>query len=207
MNKKVVIFMNNKTKKKLNQSGNPNYYLVTDNKNESIVSFKYIEKYPDGSEQENFNPLNVIDFVAKSYQNSCLSLIEKINKGLTKDRRSLISLLPLLFCFRHYIELKLKLLYADNKNEEFSTCHDLIKLKENLERDCNYNADIFDEPINYIANLENGHNEHFRFLVTKDFTFTDKIIIPTNIGEKIFNYIHRIETSTTQSRINRLSTN
>lgn len=80
-------------------------------------------------------------------------------------------------------------------------------MKENLERDCNYNVDIFDEPNNYIANLENGHNEHFRFLVTKDFTFTDIIIIPTNIGEKIFNYIHRIETSTTQSRINRLSSN
>lgn len=194
--------------KTLHSKGNPNFYVVRENDRDIEVAFRYKEKLTDGKEKENFNELNVLDFVATSYKNSCFCIIEKIKKGLRNKKDDIIILyLPLMFCFRHYLEMKLKLLYVDCAHELFDKGHKLSDLRDALKGKGYINVNIFDSAINYIESLENNYPEHFRYIVATDYKFTDKLIIPKDVCDVIFNYINHIETAAIIARVNSLSTN
>ncbi len=185
-----------------------NFYVIRENDRDIEVAFRYKEKLPDGKEQENFNELNVLHFVANSYMNSCICIIEKIKKGLHNKKDDIITLyLPLMFCFRHYLEMKLKLLYVDCANELFDKGHKLSDLRDALNGKGYIDVNIFNSAIDYIENLENNYPEHFRYIVATDYKFTDKLIIPKNVCDVIFNYINHIETAAINARVNSMSTN
>lgn len=205
--------MNNGNRQKLNPIGITGHYVVQNNQDNTTVRFRFNVNLQDETTQENFSELNVLNFVVNSYKNSCLYMANIINKNQSKKRSELLSLyIPLNFCFRHYLELKLKLLYSDFTDETFLFDHSFSDLTKDLKNNANYKANIFDAPIKYIENIEKGYPEHFRYLMHKDKTtkrkiFTEEIIMPNNIGETIINFINHIETGTQIERLNRLSTN
>lgn len=160
---------------------------------------------------ESFSEKNVLNFVARSYKESCLRLLEQM-KHYKKDNEKLALLyLPAMFCFRHYLELKLKLLYLDWHNEEFWNTHDLNDLLDDLEKNSTCDMGTFRAPIDYITHLEQINNkqtvEFFRYLIDPQFNCKESIEIPMYEFDKIFNFIANIERETTIAKINSLSNN
>ena len=154
---------------------------------------------------ENFSEKAVIDFVAKSYYKSCLTLLNQLNNYKYSDKYRLMDecsymYLPAMFCFRHYIELKLKYLYMIYANESFNVkSHCLQDLLDEL-KDKGFKHNVFDEPVKYIESLENIPNSqqhssdfYFRYLVDRDIVCQETLEIPILECKKIQQYILDIE--------------
>ena len=153
---------------------------------------------------ENFSEKTVIDFVANSYYKSCLTLLAEVKKYVPTDKKSKMDAcayryLPAMYCFRHYLELKLKYLYMCYANESFNvTCHTLSDLLNELKAK-GFSSNVFDEPISYIEALEkikNGQvkeDSYFRYLINKKMVCQESLEIPMYEFSKIKNYITDIE--------------
>ena len=203
---------NNKDRKPLKEKGAHEYYARIE-PDRVIYDFripKAVEKEP----QEKVSEKNLLYFVALSYKHSCLKLLEQMRKydKNTDNYKSLAKYyLPAMFCFRHYIELELKLLYMDWHNEEFLHEHRLDKLLEDLEKNSTCNMSVFKAPLDYLAQLEQINNnpnvEFFRYLIDTNFVCKESIEIPMFEYDKILNFIVQIETQTTIMKVNSLSNN
>ena len=108
--------------------------------------------------------------------------------------------LPAMFCFRHYIELKLKYLYMYYNHETFnSTSHNLQVLLDQLKKKNESPYKIFDDAIEFLKQYEkfvpNGNNfdSYFRYLFDKQFNREEQLTIPIAEISKIENYILEIE--------------
>lgn len=194
-----------KVRKKLKETGS-GFYNITLKPDKVEYNFRI-----GSGTQESFSEKNVLNFVARSYKESCLNLLVQM-KHYKKDNEKLAMLyLPAMFCFRHYLELELKLLYMDWHNEEFWNTHDLNSLLEDLEKNNTCDMGAFRAPIDYITQLEQINNkqtvEFFRYLIDPQFNCKESIEIPMFELDKIFHFIGNIETQTTIARINNLSTN
>ena len=166
-----------------------------------------------GLDGESFSEKTVFDFVAKSYASSCLTLLNRMKEyhnteDYTIRNQCSYRFLPAMFCFRHYIELKLKHLYLYYHKEEYMETHNLRKLSEDLKKDNLFNMGVFDEPIEYIEKIEkfipNGKVDvtYFRFLANNNFQFQKKLELPFGDIEKIENYIKEIEFRVKQIQMN-----
>lgn len=151
---------------------------------------------------EPYSELSVLKFITDSYKNCCLELLAKFEHynfhDLEKKNIHLASFyLPAMFCFRHYIELKLKYLYAHYYKESFlmnSDGHKLKKLLEDLQKRYNNKFGIFNKAIEWIDNhekikpLEDSIDSYFRYLADKEFNFESHLEISiTEIKEWIEN--------------------
>lgn len=202
-----------KPRKNLSEIGT-GFYRVTKKSDKVIYAFRTKVKSLNNAIQENFSEKNVLYFVARSYKDSCLKLLQQMksyDNNITLSENLALLYLPAMFCFRHYLELQLKLLYMDWHKEEYCDSHDLNLLLENLEKNNTCNMSVFKEPIEYITKLEqiNGKSavEFFRYLINREFECKESIEIPMFEFDKIFHFIGNIETQTTIARINNLSAN
>ncbi len=146
---------------------------------------------------DTFSEITLIDFVAKSYAESCLTLLSKVNAYQLDDTISSINFairrfLPAMFCFRHYLELRLKCIYMEINLTSFEMSHNLIDLYDNI-KEHSPEFNVFEEPINYINQYENGNEEFFRYMISKDFIGCKSINILMHDLKKVKNYISSIE--------------
>lgn len=164
----------------------------------------------------NHSEIDIIGFVTNSYKNSCLRLLKEMSRyKCNKDQKSVIDYmhyyLPAMFCFRHYLELKLKYLYMVWCKKSFYMGHSLNNLLSELEDESHTEFSFFEEPIEYINMLESAitssQEEYCRYLIDKDFNSNSSLVIPMFELKRILSYINTIETRTTIMFLNRMSTN
>jgi hypothetical protein len=181
---------------------------------QSLVGYKYfddrvtidfsIDRIIDGNLKSNFSEMNIINFDANSYRVCCLTLLKNMTKykdaQTYSEKEYFASMyLPAMFCFRHYIELKLKFLYMYFCKETFTPTHDLNTLLADLKNNSDFTLSVFDEPIDYINNVEqfmpDGKVEvaYFRYLCDLNFEWQKHLEIPMFEHEKIRQYILNIE--------------
>lgn len=203
---------NKKERKKLSETGIDGAKAITYDKDNMVIDFKVSNNFL-GLDSESFSEKTVFDFVATSYASSCLTLLNRMKEYYnTEDYRRKdecsYRFLPAMFCFRHYIELKLKYLYMCYHGEEYSEIHNLRDLCDDLKKENHFNMGVFDEPIEYLEKIEkfipNGKIEdsYFRYLANKNFQFQECLEIPFCDIEKIENYIREIEFRVSQVRMN-----
>ena len=160
-----------------------------------IMNFKFFDDFIyDG---ETFSEITVLDFVAKSYAESCLTLLSKVDTYQFDDTHSSVNyttyrFLPAMFCFRHYLELRLKCIYMEINFTSFETSHNLIDLYNDI-KEHSLDFKVFEEPINYINQFENGNEEFFRYLISKNFVCCESLPMPMHDYSKIKKYISSIE--------------
>ena len=164
-----------------NQSGEITYSCYDD---KAIIDFCDNDKQTPAE-------LTEFKFVVDSYFESCFVLLTEVEKYATSDsfkdkKRCLLKYLPAVFCFRHYIELKLKYLYMQHSGNSFNTNeHALSKLLDELKTVSGLDYAIFNNAISYIEEIEKTvNNERFdafsRYLVDKKFNFSKKLSIVLN---------------------------
>lgn len=129
---------------------------------------------------ENFSEEMVFGYLATSYANSCLTLISILeNYNTTEDlivKRNIAShFLPAMFCFRQYVELKLKELYVNIKKELPNFNHDIESLKNAIENELDFNIIAFNEALDFIKAKEKKSQTFFRYLSKNASEFVDKI--------------------------------
>lgn len=163
--------------------------------NSVSVNFKFYDNLIfDG---ETFSEITLIDFVAKSYAESCLTLLSKVNNYQVNDpvnisNYNIYRFLPAMFCFRHYLELRLKCVYMEVYFKSFEISHNLRVLYDNI-KEYSPDFEVFEEPINYIDQFENSDEKFFRYLISTKFEPTDSINMPMHDYSKVKNYISNIE--------------
>lgn len=190
--------MNKKDTKRfpLTQSGVKYAILKTFYDDKIVVSFQFRDNMLFHG--ETFSEITLLNFVAKSYANSCLTLFKKLTEYNPQETNSIKNesisyrYLPAMFTFRHYLELRLKTLYMVLKKQSFNFDHNLSALLGEL-KESGFNSNVFDEPIKFIENYEKGNDEYFRYLITKNFQCTKKLEIPMFQFDKIKSIIQDIE--------------
>jgi len=196
------------TRKQLNEVGYSGAMGLHYSENEMWIDFR-LDYDPLGiSVPESFSEKTVLDFVTRSYADSCLTLLDRMSKykdaeDYTSKNNCAYRYLPAMFCFRHYLELKLKCLYLYFHNESFDTnCHTLQKLLDDLKKNSAFQSDVFDEPIAYISEIEkyepNGKVEAscLRYLVSNEFKCKEHLRIPMFELAKVRKFILQIERTT-----------
>lgn len=193
----------NKQRKPLQEKGIEGAMQIAYSDDKIVVDFRFIDStiLPG---LENFSEKTIIDFVAKSYYKSCLTLLKQVNNY---ERSNIYSemdncayrYLPAMYCFRHYLELKLKYLYMYFANESFNVdSHNLSNLLQEL-KDKGFSHNVFDEPVAYIESLEIIQNNHshadayFRYLIDKNIICQETLEIPMFEFPKIKKFITDIE--------------
>ena len=172
-----------------------------------IVDFHFTDStiLPD---TENFSEKTVVYFVARSYYKSCQKLLKQVNKYKPSDRYRQMDdcayrYLPAMFCFRHYLELKLKYLYMFYADESFNVnSHSLSELLEEL-KEKGFDGDVFDKPVAYVESLENSHGNgdlYFRYLLNKNLECPDSLEIPMFELSDIRQFITDIEHYAAQAQ-------
>lgn len=186
----------------------------------SKIKVKQLENKNGGISYSYYNDLAVIDFcdndkqlpaelmefkfVVDSYFESCFILLIEVEKYLSAEnikekRLSLLKYLPAVFCFRHYIELKLKFLYMKHTGTSFnSNTHDLSVLLKELQNVSGLEYAIFNNSISYIEKMEKTvNNTNFvafsRYLVDNQFNFQKNINIVLKDVKKIKQNLIEIE--------------
>ncbi|MBR3864450.1 MAG: hypothetical protein IKJ19_04995 [Clostridia bacterium] len=160
------------------------------------MNFKFFDDFIyDG---ETFSEITILDFVAKSYAESCLTLLSKVDTYQFDDTHSSVNyttyrFLPAMFCFRHYLELRLKCIYMEINFTNFETSHNLIDLYNDI-KEHSLDFKVFEEPIKYVNQFENGYDEFFRYLIPKNFEYCESLSMPMHDFKKVKNYITSIET-------------
>ncbi|NCA92051.1 hypothetical protein EOM82_02215 [bacterium] len=158
--------------------------------------FRFMEtilKDEDDKPVESFSERKVLEFLANSYSHSCLTLFEYMEKYEHANTYSTMDdcsfrFFPAMFCFRHYLELKLKYLYIWYTNNCFNTnSHNLEDLLKEL-RNNGFQSDVFDKPIAWINKYEKadplskGDDAYFRYYIN------NKLICNDNVDITMFNY-------------------
>lgn len=180
-------------------SNAPRYLRIEGDNNKAIIHFKN-----EGSNNPS-SEFQVLEFVINSYKTSCITLLNELKRYTqlenVKDKITMLQYyLPAMFCFRHYIELKLKYLYMYYNHETFnSSSHNLQVLLDQLKKKNESPYKIFDDAIEFLKQYEkfvpNGNNfdSYFRYLFDKQFNREEKLTIPIAEISKIENYILEIE--------------
>ena len=158
------------------------------------------------NEKEPFSEYSTLGYVVESYKNSCLLLVQKLeeSKNCSEDRIKYLSTLylPVMFCFRHYLELKLKQLYIWCYGESFITDnngHKLNKLLKDLQKDKNVKFEILRKAIDFIKEHEifsfNGEKDasYFRYLINKKFESEKSLTFRLSDIDKIKLYLTEID--------------
>lgn len=166
------------------------------------VCFKFYDDFI--TEGKVFSEITLLEFVAKSYAESCLTLINKILDYTIQDSNSSIRykayrFLPAMFCFRHSIELRLKCLYMLLKRESFKNEHKLSNFLKIL-KDSGLKTTVFDKPIEFLSTCEKNDG-HFRYFIDTSFNCTNKIEIKKDDLKKVIEYIKAIETEYPELKI------
>ena len=142
-----------KQSKKLKATG---YQALQYNLGEDEVSvdFRFIGGL-DGEDLENFSEQKILDYLATCYANSCLTLLSSLEKytqteNLIEKRNIAYRYLPAMFCFRHFVELKLKGIYVEIKNEMPDFNHDLEKIKKIIEENLNKPLIAYQQALDFL---------------------------------------------------------
>ena len=156
--------------------------------------------------KETFSEYSTLGYVVESYKNSCLLLVQKLeeSKNCSEDRIKYLSTLylPVMFCFRHYLELKLKQLYIWYYGESFITDNDghkLNKLLKDLQKDKNVKFEILRRAIDFIEEHEkfsfNGEKDasYFRYLINKKFESEKSLTFRLSDIDKIKLYLTELD--------------
>lgn len=160
------------------------------------VLFRYTMKN-DPARTELAGDIRLLDFVATSYAESCLTLLKRINEyenedSLSTNKAKAYRYLPAMFCFRHYLESRLKYLYMEITREYPDPNYGLTDLLDSIKQN-GFNLTIFDEPIKHIDQIEKNRTEHFRYLIAEKFADADDLEIPAYEFDRIKGYITNIE--------------
>lgn len=177
---------------------------INSNRSYSLCNDKININFYD--KKETFSEYSTLCFVAESYKNSCLLLVEKLeeSKNCSVGRIKYLSTLylPAMFCFRHYLELKLKQLYIWYYGESFITDkdgHKLNKLLKDLQKDENVKFEILSKAIGFIEEHEkfsfNGEKDasYFRYLIDKNFESEKSLTFSLNYIDKIKLYLTELD--------------
>ncbi len=156
--------------------------------------------------KETFSEYSTLGFVVESYKNSCLLLVEKLEQCKSCSERQIKHLstfyLPTMFCFRHYLELKLKQLYIWHYGESFITDNDghkLNKLLNDLEKDETVKFEILSKAIGFIEEYEkfsfNGEKDasYFRYLINNKFETEKSLTFTLNDIDNIKFYLTELD--------------
>lgn len=178
MNKKI------KTRDKLKEYGYGGAYQYTLNDEEFIIDFKVDAGFAYG-----FSEITLLNYVAESYRNSTLTLLRKVNKiADCNESKSTYEIakysygyIPAMFCFRHYLELKLKSLYMTINRMQFnSVTHDLTELFSEIKTKIqmlHIDSIWIENAVKYVDLIEKKNQYHFRYYIDKKFKPTTQIII------------------------------
>ena len=158
------------------------------------------------NDDEHFSEKTVLNFIAQSYASSCLTLLNQMkNYRIAETHKSMndcaMLYFPAMFCFRHYIELKLKYLFMCYTDKPFISSHNLSNLHEDLQK-VGFNHKVFEKPIQYIMNQEyymemkDSDASVFRYLIKQDLQCKEKLIIPMFEFDTIQTFITDIEQYT-----------
>lgn len=166
------------------------------NQDKVNVLFRYTMK-TDPAKTKLAGNIRLLDFVAVSYAESCLTLIKRIKEYddedlLSANASKAYRYLPTMFCFRHYLESRLKYLYMEIMREQVNPNYDLTDLLDAIKQNGFY-LNIFDEPIKFIDQTEKNRVEYFRHLLAEKFADADQLEIPNYEFDKIKGYITNIE--------------
>lgn len=173
-----------------------NAVKITNKLDATVLQFEYDATTKKGVETQ-FCELGELTYVAESYFRSSLKLLSEVEKiDITKEDKHNYNLsfyfLPAMFCFRHYVELKMKIVYLDIKKDEFIFNHELQYLREKIES-LGFTKHCFDDAIALIDSYEKGQVEFFRYLLGKDCVFKKSFSIQKGLNEKIKNIYLSIE--------------
>ena len=176
--------------------GKYNAVKITNIPDGTVLQFEY-EVVTGMGIKTQFCELGELTYVAESYFRSSMKLLSNVDEiNNSKDVKTNYNLsfyfLPAMFCFRHYVELKMKIIYLDLKKDKFIVAHDLHFLRDEIEA-LGLTKHCFDDAIALIDSYENGQDEFFRYLLSKDFVFTKDIKIPYHLKNKIENIYFTIE--------------
>ena len=189
-------------------------YKTFDDKVE--IDFAYKQKINQTQSVERFSEIEVLNFVARSYEESCLKLLQEMGKYNKADddsiRRCMKYYLPAMFAFRHYLELRLKTIYMDCQLKSFDYEHTLSKIYEYLEQETSRSFPAFKEAIDYVEGIEKSISgkpcdEFFRYLIDTNFASVKKLDIPMFEAKKVAGFIEHIEREIIMMRVNSMSTN
>ena len=173
-----------------------NAVKITNKPDTTVLQFEYDATTKEGIETQ-FCELGELTYVAESYFRSSLKLLSEVDKiDITKEEKYNYNLsfyfLPAMFCFRHYVELKMKIVYLDIKKDEFIFNHELQYLRDKIES-LGFTKHCFDDAIALIDSYEKGQVEFFRYLLGQDCIFTKDFDIPKGLKDKIKNIHDNIE--------------
>lgn len=140
------------------------------------------------NEKNESSELLEFKFVVDSYFESAFTLLNEVEKyvladNFNKKKICLLKYLPAFFCFRHYVELKLKYLFMKDTGCSFNTKeHTLSNLLEELKNETGTSYAVFDRAITYIEKQEKivGNQKqtaYSRYLVDTNFNFSKNILI------------------------------
>lgn len=202
-------------RKSLNEVGVGGAISTTYKENQIEIDFR-VKGHPLGiDDSEQFSEKTVLDFVVRSYASSCLTLLKRMENYKDAEtyhdmNECALRYFPALFCFRHYLELKLKYLYMCYTNQTFNIAsHNLMDLHSEL-KEVGFNHNVFDKPIQYIKdreyymNVSDGDASVFRYLIKRDFQCKEKLIIPMSEFTTIKDFILDIEHYTEIMLFNRM---
>lgn len=174
------------------------YNMVNLQKDEEGTSLNFEYEIINGGKFETqFSEVGELSYVAESYFKSAIQLISKVddieNKTEIKKQYDLsFYFLPAMFCFRHYIELKLKIIFLRIKKDQFYLTHDLNEIKNEIEN-MGFTKHCFDKAIEFINSYEKGQVEFFRYLLDTANKFTKDIKIKNKTKEKMMEFYMQIE--------------
>ncbi len=184
-----------KERKELNKkSVSRPLYILYDEKEINIP----IKSNVEALKNETFNKVALQNFVAQSYAESCLTLLQRVDNYVISDSNlkkhsCALRYFPAMFCFRHYLELKLKYLYMRLTDKEFDTnSHKLSELLNEVKHE-GFKYNVFDEPVKYVEDIEEGP-DYFRYIMNKALDCSaNNLKISVFQFDKIREYITEIE--------------
>ncbi len=164
-------------------------------KDKVIIDFCQDEKEP--------SELLELKFVVDSYFESCCVLLQQVKKyqhakNFQTQKKYILKYLPAFFCFRHYVELKMKYLYMLYTRNTCPTTHDLTNLKTQLCDATGCRFDIFSKAISFIERNEHVDEnarcvEYSRYLADRNFNFANSVSVDMDEVAEMLERIIEIE--------------
>ena len=179
------------------EKGHYNMVKISRNETGTFLNFEY-DLTNDEMVETQFCEIGELSYVAESYFRSAIQLISKVDEiesetEIKKQYNLSFYFLPAMFCFRHYVELKLKIIFLQMKKDKFYITHNLKEMKDEIEN-MGFTKHCFDEAIELIDSYENGQVELFRYLLNKtNNEFTNEIKIQHKTKEKMLKFYRQIE--------------
>ncbi len=178
------------------EKGQLNMVKLTKDETGASLHFEYDIKNGNSSETQ-FSEIGELSYVAESYFRSAIHLISKVdeieNQSDVKKQYNLsFYFLPAMFCFRHYVEMKLKIVFLRMKKDKFFIIHNLNEMKDEIEN-MGFTKNCFNEAIEFIESYEKGQVEFFRYLLNKSNVFTKEFKIENKLKEKMVSIYKQIE--------------